>query len=131
MVAISKNPGLIKTLNFYNGTSPEMLFYYIGNKDIKGLTEFCHKWSHLESYYYRSALLYNAGYRIYSEKMAYGTPLIAAILKNWMEGVQCIVENTCFSLKTERHPLNGGICSQFFTLRIETGSCGYRRIPTL
>ena len=54
MVAISKNPGLIKTLNSYNGASPEMLFYYIGNKDIKGLTEFCQKWSHLESYYYTS-----------------------------------------------------------------------------
>ncbi len=123
MAAISKNPGLIKTLNSYDQASPEMLFYYIGNKDIKGLTGFCKKWGHLENYYYTSSILPNTCHRILSgplQASAY-TPLNTAILKNWLEGVQCIVENTSFSVKTERNPWNHRIVDDSLLVALKLG----------
>ena len=76
-------------------------FFYIENKDIVGLKRVCADYEDVDCLIYDFSYFPNANFRIQSHHPL--LPIGAAIAKNWFEGVQCILENTCYSLSTERY----------------------------
>ncbi len=102
MASISKNRKLIEVLFVYSTSwSTEEFFFYIENKDIVGLKRVCRDYEDQDCLIYDFSHFPNANFRIQSHHPL--LPIGAAIAKNWFEGVQCILENTCYSLSTERY----------------------------
>ena len=103
MIAVSKNNELVKKLDSveFNKTSfmRELIFFSIQQKDIKTLEKICRqkKEALLTSY----SAFPNTYFRIQSKHLL--NPLGMAIAQNWLEGIQFLLTNGCFSLQEEKN----------------------------
>ena len=109
MIALSKNNELVKKLDSvkFSKTSlvEELIFFSIQKKDLKILEKICQRKN--KALFTGTSAFPNTYFRIQSKHLL--NPLGMAIAQNWLEGIQCILTNGCFSLQEEKNSLGRSI----------------------
>jgi hypothetical protein len=122
VISLSKNKEMIQE---FGQLESDMLLFYIERRDLTGLRN-CYdkdKARYLENLYCKTVLT-NSYYNINSDQIL--LPIGAAIAKNWLQGVQFILESG-FSLHKEINADSGEFFPNSLSLAIDFGRTGIAR----
>jgi hypothetical protein len=120
LIALSKNQQLITRYSEsdFFGCGIELIFYYMEKKDLEGLQNFFDENSIDDSLLERS-LFPNSYYGIHSQHRL--IPIGVAVAKNWVEGVQCMIDNGFSILSEPRPTIIDSYFTHFLSIAIDFG----------